>query len=806
MTRRFSRLTKHFRRQRLVLETLERRDVLAFVTPPIYPAGTNPTAMVADDFNSDGLQDIAVTNQTTPGKVNVLPNTGSGMFGSAVSFPTGGTNPRSLVAGDFNGDGRLDLVVANTGSGTVALLRGSGTGLFRRPIAFAAGTNPWDVAATDLNNDGALDLVLANNNTSGTVTTLINNGIGAFSAGGTFNAGGNPRAITVADFDADGNADVAVANSSSSSAGVFLGRGDGTLKPMVSYGVGAEPYGVASGDFDADGTPDLAVAHHISPGVVSVLVGNGDGSLTFLDYEVVADYAVAVRVGDVTGDGRDDVVTVHESWAMLSLLTEPTGGNFLPPQYLVTQDDAVGLALADLDNDGTLDFAATTTSGSGVAVMLSSDPSYSSTVADTVVDVPRGLTTGDVDADGDLDLMTVNTSNSSLSAMLGNGDGSFQMPIYTVGPNIGSPGRIELADFNNDGRMDAVVPYYYFGATVFLGNGDGTFGSPTSYDTEAARTVVVADFDDDGNNDFAVGEGTHVFLGNGDGTFGSPVSYGLGTWLALGDFNEDAIIDIASDGPNTHVSVRFGNGDGTFQAPINFAVSNNSQDIVTGDFDADGNLDIATQNAGIGSFKGSILLGNGNGTFQPFVEYSMGGNPADLVAADLDSDGFSDLAGIGFDTADSDVIVLLGNGDGSFDAPITFTSGPPAENILLLTVGDFNADGAPDLATASDGPIVSHPIDRFNTVSVLFNAADWPPLPIDDGPRPLAPLDAGDTTETLHPTTTLTQTSRGSTINPVDDNATAIAIRPKYGSRDIARVAHIETTNAVFDAISRELT
>ena len=211
--------------------------------------------------------------------------------------------------------------------------------------------------------------------------------------------------------------------------------------------------------------------------------------------------------------------------------------------------------------------------------------------------------------------------------------GVFRRPSIPLG-QISAVHTSNSLRFNNDGRMDAVVPYYYFGATVFLGNGDGTFGPPTSYDTgSGTSTVVIADFDNDGNNDFAVGEGTHVFLGNGDGTFAVPVSYGKGAWLALGDFNEDNIIDIVSDNWSGHsVLVRFGNGDGTFQASVSFALGGQPQDIVTGDFDADGNLDIATQNAGIGSFKGSILLGNGNGTFQPFVEYTMGGNPADLEA------------------------------------------------------------------------------------------------------------------------------------------------------------------------------
>ncbi len=193
MTRRLPRLANRFGRKWLILETLERRDLPAFVTPPVYPAGTNPTDMVAHDFNGDGLQDIAITNQTTPGKVSVLLNTGGGVFGAATSFPTGGSSPSSIAAGDVNGDGRTDLVVTNLDSGTVAILRGSGTGLFRRPVAFAVGPTPIALSMADWDGDGILDLAVANN-VSGLVSIFDGVGNGTFQSSASYDIGTKPRA------------------------------------------------------------------------------------------------------------------------------------------------------------------------------------------------------------------------------------------------------------------------------------------------------------------------------------------------------------------------------------------------------------------------------------------------------------------------------------------------------------------------------------------------------------------------------------------------------------------------------------
>ncbi len=160
-----------------------------------------------------------------------------------------------------------------------------------------------------------------------------------------------------------------------------------------------------------------------------------------------------------------------------------------------------------------------------------------------------------------------------------------------------------------------------------------------------------------------------------------------------------------------------------------------------------------------------------------------------LVVTDVNMDGKLDVA-VSHRENSGKVTVLLGAGDGSFQSKETYVVGRPAKAIVAF---DFNGDGFPDLATSTE-----------EGTAILFNAADWPPLPIGDGPRPSAPLKVGETADTLHPTASQTQTSRRLTINPVDESATK-APAPKYTSRHIGRVALAETTDSEIDLFSTKL-
>ncbi len=387
----------------------------------------------------------------------------------------------------------------------------------------------------------------------------------------------------------------------------------------------------------------------------------------------------------------------------------------------------------------------------------------------------------DVNGDGIPDVVVANAcqgglskflsctnSAADVSVLLGRGDGTFQPAVsYDAGgysyPLIegGSWVSVAIADVNGDGHPDLIVATQCqteactnSGVSVLLGNGDGTFQPAVSYDTGGVgfdgyytnvggQWVAVGDLRGDGKQDLIVAspchdescgnDGVSVLLGNGDGTFQPAVAYSAGgldansVSVAVADVNGDGKLDAivvnacgspppgCSDGS---VSVLLGNGDGTLQAPVSYSTGYpDSTGIAIGDLNGDGKLDLVVGSeafvwcfyqCGPQEAPVSVLLGNGDGSFQPAVTFGTGGFFAASVAiADMNGDGKADLVVaqqctwlIGDCTlGPGQAAVLLGNGDGTFKDPVLYgTGGLNAESVALL---DVNGDGRPDWVVAN---------------------------------------------------------------------------------------------------------
>ena len=343
-----------------------------------FTVGSHPHSVAVGDFNNDGNLDLAIANAGT-NNVAVLLGNGTGGFTPASGSPfTVGSNPVSVAVGDFNGDGKLDLAVANLSGSNVTVLLGNGAGGFSAAYGspFSTGGNPAFVAVGDFNGDGKLDLAIANSG-SGTVTVLLGDGMGGFTAapGSPFTAGSNPVSLAVGDFNGDGRPDLAIANAGSGNVTVLLGKATGGFSTATGspFTVGSAPYSVAVGDFNGDGNLDLAVAN-LNSGNVTLLLGNGAGRFTAASGSPftagLGPYSVAV--GDFNGDGDLDLAIANSNSSNATVLLGDGFGGFTAASGSPFAVGSVpySVAAGDFNKDGRLDLAVTSYSTNSVAVLL----------------------------------------------------------------------------------------------------------------------------------------------------------------------------------------------------------------------------------------------------------------------------------------------------------------------------------------------------------------------------------------------------------------------------------------------------
>jgi hypothetical protein len=396
-------------------------------------------------------------------------------------------------------------------------------------------------------------------------------------------------------------------------------------------------------------------------------------------------------------------------------------------------------------------------------VTAAASDSFRSAVAyDAGAPCLNSIAVADVNRDGILDVLTaggcpdINGQGlpGSVSVLLGKGDGTFQpaMVYDSGGVNTTS---LQVADVNGDGKPDVLAASVCSTAAcpipvvaVLLGNGDGTFQPPVTYDSGLqARSLAVADLNKDGKLDLVVAGDyvpgrpltlISVLLGNGDGTFQSAVTYGSGTAVSvvLSDVNDDGRLDalvtiLCSDAycKSGFLGVLLGNGDGTFQPALTYDAGYQPVSLAVADVNGDGKADaLVTKQLTSSSLHSAVgvLFGNGDGTFGPVMSYDSGAPAAmSLAVGDVNLDGQPDLVvahctlgksnGYTCPSGSGIVSVLLGNGDATFGAPVRYASGGVWAR--SVAVSDVNGDGLPDLlvANAFGGP------NGDGTLGVLLN-------------------------------------------------------------------------------------
>jgi hypothetical protein len=562
---------------------------------------------------------------------------------------------------DFNGDGILDIAAG--GQSGIWLLTGKGGGAFNSAVLAVSLKGAAEIAAADFNEDGKPDLVV----------TLVTG--------------------------ASGNGFV-----------VLLGKGNGTFQSPQVFSMPNRSFGVAVGALTKGGPPSIALnsSASSSPSTAYLYFGNGKGS--FLGPKEInlpgADYGLTI--GDVNGDGLPDLVSATGDVAY------GEGGGYFTTAIGYPTESAVNnsnVVLSDLRNNGNTDIV--TGGYAAISVLLNLGKGFMEDGIWTNVTGGAGCgVAADFNGDGKPDLAVNNTNGVSMLL----GTGKYLTP-FTTGTAIAQAGAgcLVTGDINNDGKPDLLVPV---GGTVvaYLGNGNGTFTLQSTTPTPSGGFLVLGDFNHDGKLDFAT-SGNLIALGNGDGTFQSPTDIvanppsGGFSGIAAGDINNDGWTDLVLTSDvfpvDANVTVLLNNQQGGFtQVPTNFGGL--SVQPILADLNGNGNLDLVLMaTAGGGAW---VYLGNGAGefTFQVTLAGPIIDTAGLLLVTDVNGDGILDIGVLAGETLE----IYLGEGSATYATPFAIGTGPSPGSILTEDLhGQSPTGGLPDIVAP----------DTSGGVMVLFN-------------------------------------------------------------------------------------
>ncbi len=621
---------------------------------------------VAGDFNGDGAIDLAVVlngvSGTTPGGVIIFSGDGNGYFSVSGSFAAG-NQTFSVARGDFNADGNIDMVLANISDNTVSVELGDGSGGFTEASGspLTVGNTPSHVVIADFNADNREDIAVTSA-VNNSLSILLGDGSGGFSATvGSPATGQFPSAMVAADVNADGKVDILVANKNAGTVSVLLGDGAGGFTPGATLPAGNKPQKLVLADFNADGKQDLAIANSGSSSV-SVLLGDGAGGFNFTgSFYTVGVAPIDIEVADINGDGKLDIATANFTDNNISVLLGNGSGGFTAVINTTSSGSPTSITLRDFDNDGRMDISVT--NGIGQTSVLwgkGTGQFYSAVKYFSVTDKPSSIAVGDVNNDGSPDLVVASSpatgGNINVLANSGSGDFSNILPAATVG-TISALSTVALADLVGDTNLDLAV-------------------------TNSNDNVVA------------------VLKGNGAGSFtpvaGSPFSVGtMPLALAIGDMDNDGKADlVVANKGSDNVSVLLNTGSDSFSAATSWFVGTSPASVALIDQDTDGNLDMLITNQGSDNL--ALRRGTGSGGFTALISASavVGSAPVSMVFGKLDSDALPDR--IVVNKGKNALDILLGTAGSSFSLQVD--SYPDS-----AVIGDFNGDSKPDIAVLTLG-------------------------------------------------------------------------------------------------------
>ncbi len=682
----------------------------------------------------------AQTTQPTASSPEANANTTPGVpvgFVVAPSFPLGYV-PASIAAGHLTSSGRLDIVTADSSTGTLRVYRGTGSGSFAPPLSYSTGTHPSAILIGDMNGDGKEDVVIASDSDF-SIRIFSGNGDGTLGAHTTYTVGFAPSMIALGDFSGSNALDVVVAGQTANSMAILQNDGTGNLKSAAYLALGTTPAAVTTADLNKDGHLDLAFAN--LDGTVGILLGRGDGRFTALAHMKVLDGALSsIITADFNHDGQVDLAVTSVGLNKAFVLLGRGDGTFSPANTLDVGNSPVSAHVADVDGDGNPDLIVVNSGDNTFSVLRGhGDGSFEPASSFVVGNGPFGAATGDFYGNGNVDLATIDQQSQTLSVPAGKGDGTFGASrAYIAGSQ---PVAIASGDLNGDGKPDLVVANYCANgascedsgsAAVLLAGPDEAYRLSSTYPMGAGSvSIALMDVNGDKKPDLValnrIDKTLSLRLGAGNGTFGHLITIPLSAApiaMAQGDFNKDGNIDLAvledcgsaKCSQPGQVEFLFASGDGNFKSASTYPVGYSPTGIAAGATYLSGNMDVVVANrcgedaSCQSGGTAAILYGDGTGAFKPGTDLALGNSPSSIALASLKSNGVLDL--VVSRSGDNTVAVLPGTGKGSFQAAVPYAAGKATGS---LAIADFDGDGKPDVAVANSGDA---------TVSVLLGNGD----------------------------------------------------------------------------------
>jgi uncharacterized protein YjdB len=764
---------------------------LNFLSPTAFSTGaaSDPVGVAIGDLDGDGKADMVVADSAID-KISVFRNTSSAgtisssSFATKVDFTTG-SQPSDVALGDLDRDGKLDIVVTNKVSNTVSVFYNTSSsgsitsGSLAAKVDFATATSPKGVTVGDIDNDGKPEIIVANTG-SGSVSVLRNTSTtgtmssGSFAAKVDLTAGSSPYAVAIADVDGDGKQDIAVSNRNSNTISVFRNAStagtisSGSFASKVDFSIGSDLRGMALYDVDGDNKPEMVVVSDNNRDIVVRRNTAASGAINSGSFAAEVEFSIynggtpnyqGMAVGDLNGDGRADIVVADLGADRVRVLRNTsTTGTINSASFSSVASISVGTgtepmaaAIGDLDGDGKPEIIVANSNAGTVSVLRNDPPGP---ITGTFTLCPSATTTlGNIAAGGtwSSNATSVATVSSSTGILTGISGGTATISynldagsvtkvvtvtsapaISSVSPMSGHPGAAVTISGSNFGTS-AANNIVYFGATR------ATVSSAT--ESELGVTVPIdatymnVSVDNTGCGS-RTGYSQYPFLPTFDNsgyvtTVFNYSSFNLATGSSpasgtLADLDGDGKSDliVANLGPNTvsvyrNISTSGSLTSGSFAAKVDFSVGSDPEKVVAGDIDGDGKIDLVTSNSGDAtvtvlrntSTSGTITAGS----FATGVAFSTMAEPRGVAIGDIDGDGRPELA-VACYTVDTVVVLQNRSTPGSITTSSfsSYDGFPVNAGPISVAIGDIDGDGKKDVVVGNS---------PSSSVSVLHNVS-----------------------------------------------------------------------------------